>query len=171
MHIDKYERYWIIIVAAALGVFFAALLAGALIFGVRAPDKVGAINPNALDQTEFANPGIFDMGDNHYNVYMVASYRRGWIFDAGQEEKIDGKNQVLRFPQGAKVTFYVTSEDITHGFIIEEHNANVELVPGQIARVTTTFNRSGTFHIQCHEYCGSGHQGMWAQIIVEPAAS
>lgn len=167
MHIDKYERYWLIIVTAALGIFFAALVAGAVIFGVRAPDRIELINPQRLDLTEFANPGIYDMGDNQYTVYMVASYRRGWIFDAGQDEKLNGKNQVLRFPLGAQVTFFVTSEDITHGFIIEEHNANLELVPGQVGRVQLTFDKPGTFHIQCHEYCGSGHQTMWAQIVVQ----
>lgn len=167
MHVDRYERYWLMIVTAALGVFFAALLAGAVIFGVRAPDTVARINPLRLDQTEFANPGIYDMGNNQYAVYIVASYRRGWIFDAGQEEKLNGKNQVLRFPLGANVTFYATSEDIVHGFIIEGYNANLELVPGQVARVQVTFDKQGTFHIQCHEYCGSGHQTMWAQIIVQ----
>lgn len=154
MHVDRLERIWIIAASATLGVFLAALIAGAVIFGVRLPDLGGFVNPSELDQTEFANPGVRDMGDNQYEVYMVA---RMWSFTPTE----------IRVPAGAEVTFHVTSADITHGFLIEHHNVNMELVPGHIATLRATFQRPGTYAILCHEYCGRGHHLMHGQIIVE----
>ena len=57
MHVDIYERYWILIIVVVLGAFFASLMAGAVFFGVRVPDSTGLINPLELNQTEFASPG------------------------------------------------------------------------------------------------------------------
>ena len=63
----------------------------------------------------------------------------------------------MRFPTGSQVTFYVTSQDIIHGFYIEDHTLNLEVLPGQIAKGTVVFNRPGTFKIICNQYCGAGH--------------
>jgi len=154
MHIDKYERTWIIIFTAIMGAFLAALVGGAVIFGVRVPDAGGFVNPSQLQNTEFANPGLRDMGDNKFTVVMVGQM---WAFIPSE----------IRVPEGAEVTFRVTSRDITHGFIIEHHNANFELVPGHISEATVTFDEAGTYRYICHEYCGSGHHLMHGQIVVE----
>lgn len=154
MHIHEYERYWIIIFVAVLGVFLAALMAGAVIFGVRLPDTGEFINPTRLEQTEFANPGIRDMGDNKYTAHILA---RMWAFQPSE----------IRVPVGAEVTMNITSADITHGFIIEHHNANLEILPGHVGRITVTFDEPGTYRFICHEYCGRGHHLMHGQIIVE----
>lgn len=156
MHIDKYERYWIMAFTAVLAVFVAALVAGAIVFGVRVPEEGGFINPSRLENTEFANPGIRDMGNNEYEVYMVA---QKWAFIPRE----------ISVPLGATVTFHITSRDITHGFIIEHHNANIELVPGHVGQTTVTFDEEGTFAYLCHEYCGQFHHGMWGQITVGEA--
>lgn len=154
MHVDELERYWLVAIAAALGAFTAALLASVFIFGVTLPSPVARINPTELDQTEFAEPGLRAMGDNRYTAHYIAQM---WSFKPGE----------IRIPRGAEVTFIVASKDITHGFLVEAHNVNLMLLPGQVARATTTFNRPGTYHIICHEYCGPGHQNMVARIIVE----
>ena len=154
MHVDKYEQYWVIAFVSMLGVFAAALLAGAVIFGVRVPVPQGFVDPSNLQDTEFANPGVRDMGDDEYEVWMIA---RMWAFQPA----------ALTFPVGAEVTFNVTSEDITHGFMIEHHNANLEIVPGHIAQARVTFDEPGEYRIICHEYCGRGHHLMHMVITIE----
>jgi len=89
---------------------------------------------------------------------------KSWAFNAGPEA---GSPPVLRFPRGSQVTFYVTSQDVMHGFQIERHTINLELVPGQIARATANFNRPGKYSIICNHYCGAGHQVMYGTIIIE----
>ncbi|KAB8144564.1 hypothetical protein F8S13_06760 [Chloroflexia bacterium SDU3-3] len=161
MYIDRLERYWIYAVAGTLGVFSAALLASVFIFGVTLPSPVGRVDPMQLDSTEFATPGLRSMGDNQYTLHVVAKM---WQFDLGQAK---GKPAEIHIPKGAEVTFVVTSKDVTHGFYIEHHDMNMMLLPGQIAREKATFKKPGTYHIICHEYCGSGHQNMIATIIVD----
>ncbi len=153
MHVDQYERIWIIAFAAMLSLFMAALFAGAIIFGVRAPSPGGFINPSRLENTAFADPKLLHMGGNEYEVNMRAQM---WRFFPDE----------IRVPVGAEVTFNVTSSDVTHGFIIEHHNANLEIVPGHIATTRVTFEKEGTFMLQCHEYCGRDHHRMHATIIV-----
>lgn len=154
MHIDKYERGWIIAVSITLSVFMAALIAGAVIFGVRLPESDGFVNPNRLDDSIFANPGVRNVGGNQWEVVMIA---QRWNFIPGE----------ITVPEGAEVTFFVTSRDITHGFIIERHNINFEVVPGHIARATITFDEPGEYRFICHEYCGQLHHRMHGVITVE----
>lgn len=153
MHIDKREQLWIIISTITLSAFFAALLIGAVVFGVRLPEPDGFVNPSALHNTPFAEPGIVQVGENDYEVYMTA---RMWAFTPSQ----------ISVPLDSNVTFYITSSDITHGYMIEHHNINIELVPGHVAKASVTFDGLGEFAMLCHEYCGRGHHLMWGTITV-----
>lgn len=167
MHIDRFERYWLVIASAVLGAFFAALIAGAVIFGVRLPSSPGDfINPMGLSLTEFANPGIYPSltEDNVYDAYIVA---RMWRFDIGSDEKDELGNDIVRLPVGARVNINVTSADVTHGFLIERHNVNIQVIPGHIGRSTVVFREPGVYRLLCHEYCGRGHQQMHSMFIIE----
>ncbi len=164
MVLNRLEKYWLTAVAVALGAYTAALIAGALVFGIHLPSPVGRIDPQKLDSTAFAQPGIHNIGGNRYEAYILAKM---WAYDAGPDAGPVGAPPTLRFPVGSEVTFYVTSKDVIHGFYIEEHSLSLEVVPGQIARGTINFNRPGTFHIICHEFCGAGHQIMYGQIVIE----
>ncbi|MCL5997610.1 MAG: cytochrome C oxidase subunit II [Chloroflexi bacterium] len=164
MHIDRLERYWLTAVAAMLGSFVAALVVSVTVFGIRLPSPVDRIDPQHLEETEFAEPGIRAVGGNRYEVHIVAKM---WSYDAGPEAGAAGAPPVIRIPNGSQVTFYVTSRDIIHGFYIEQHSVNLEVIPGQVARASTLFNRPGTYKIICNQYCGAGHQTMYGDIIVE----
>lgn len=161
MELNKLERYWLIAVGVTLGAFVAATVVAVTVFGIRLPSPVERIDPRRLDETAFATPGVRQIAGNRYEAYLVA---KSWTFDAGPEA---GNPATLRFPRGSQVTFYVTSVDVMHGFQIEKHTVNLELVPGQVARATANFNRPGTYHIICNHYCGAGHQVMYGVIIVE----
>ena len=69
------------------------------------------------------------------------------------------------------VTFRGTSTDAIHGFVVGTTNANTMLIPAFVATFTTTFPRPGEQLMPCHEYCGTGHEAMWARVQVLPAAS
>jgi cytochrome c oxidase subunit 2 len=164
MHIDKLERYWLTATAAMLGAFLAALVASFAIFGVKLPTPVARIDPQNMSETEFAQPAIRNVGLSHYEIYIVAQM---WNYNAGPEAGAAGAPPTIHIPTGSQVTFYVTSRDVIHGFYVEGHSVNLEVIPGQVARGTANFNHSGTFKIVCDQYCGAGHQGMYATIIVE----
>ena len=72
----------------------------------------------------------------------------------------------IEIPAGSKVTFILTSKDVIHGFKIEGAPVNVMVIPGQVSRVTATFDKPGEYLIVCHEYCGAGHHVMFGKVIV-----
>jgi len=154
IHIDEYEARWIVISSAVLGVFFASLLLGAVLFNVNPPDSTSTVNPLKLDETIFANPGVRHMGGNQYDVVILAKM---WGYTPTE----------IRLPVGAEATFHVTSLDIIHGFYIEKHNVNFELIPGHVAETRVTFDEVGEWRILCHQYCGRGHQIMHMPLIIE----
>jgi cytochrome c oxidase subunit 2 len=43
------------------------------------------------------------------------------------------------------------------------------LIPGFVSTFTTTFPKPGDQLMPCHEYCGIGHEAMWARVRVIPA--
>jgi cytochrome c oxidase subunit II len=73
-------------------------------------------------------------------------------------------------PAGTPVTFRMTSADVVHGFLITGTTINLMLVPGYISTLPTRFDAPGERHMPCHEFCGVGHEGMWARVrIVDKA--
>ncbi len=164
MHIDRFERAWLSAVGVALGVFAATMAAGLLLFGIWLPSPVARIDPNNLAGTPFSNLGVKSVGDGRYDVYMTAKM---WSFDAGKDGGPQGVPPQIKIPRGSEVTLYVTSLDVNHGFYIEDHSINLEVVPGQIARATVTFFQPGEFRIICNHYCGAGHQVMYGSVVVK----
>lgn len=154
IHVDKYERYWLNAVIVVLGIFFASLIAGAVVYGVRPAQDGGTLNILKIDESEFASPGLRHMGGNQYEARMLA---QTWAFVPSE----------IRVPVGSEVTFVMTSRDVTHGFMIEDTVVNLEIVPGHIARAKAIFDEPGEYVFQCHEYCGRNHHAMHGVVIVE----
>jgi len=74
----------------------------------------------------------------------------------------------ISVPAGSKVTFYVTSSDVQHGFKIQDTNANFMVLPGQVSKLTITFDTPGTYNFICTEFCGAGHGIMYGAVVVTP---
>jgi cytochrome c oxidase subunit II len=74
--------------------------------------------------------------------------------------------QCLLLPTDTDVTFRATSADAVHGFLIQDTNVNLMLVPGYVSSITARFNSPGRSHMPCHEYCGTGHAAMWARVQI-----
>jgi cytochrome c oxidase subunit II len=79
--------------------------------------------------------------------------------------------QCILVPTDTDVRFRATSADVVHGFLIDGTNVNVMLVPGYISTATTRFATASERHMPCHEFCGTGHEGMWGKIkVIDKAA-
>lgn len=72
----------------------------------------------------------------------------------------------LLVPTDTLVTFRATSADVVHGLIVEGTNINTMLVPGYVSALTARFERPGEHLMPCQEFCGVGHEGMWAKVKV-----
>lgn len=155
MQIDRQERIFLYASIVVLGLFFGAILLSVTEAGIHLPSDVDTLDPQAVDTTApFDNPGVFQIGPDEFQVVMVAE---AWGYTPSE----------IRVPKGAEVTFTVTSKDVIHGFMIPETTVNAMLIPGQITRVTYTFDEAGEHNLLCHEFCGIGHHNMFARVVVE----
>ena len=110
-----------------------------------------------LAQPIFTAPGVRATGPNQYDVSLVG---QAFVWQP----------ETVRVPVGAEVTFYLTARDVIHGWQVENTNLNVEVIPGEVSRLRTTFDEPGRYRVSCNEYCGIGHQNMIGWIEVVPAS-
>jgi cytochrome c oxidase subunit 2 len=155
LHIHRYERTWLTFGMGILVVLLATITTAALVEGFVPPSRVQTIDPTKVSQTPpFDHPGLHRISNGVYEAYYV-----GHIF-AFDPQKIE-------VPVGSRVTFYVTSTDVEHGFAVPETGINVMVTPGWVSSVSYTFKKAGSFLLLCHEYCGTGHQYMFGTIVVK----
>jgi cytochrome c oxidase subunit 2 len=69
-------------------------------------------------------------------------------------------------PTDTPVTFRVASGDVIHGFLIQGTNVNTMVVPGYVSTLKAVFPKAAERLMPCHEYCGPGHQAMWARVRI-----
>ncbi|MGQ0762462.1 MAG: DUF5777 family beta-barrel protein [Acidobacteriota bacterium] len=77
----------------------------------------------------------------------------------------------ITLKKGQPVKLVLTSEDVDHGFAIEEFGINLKIPARQTASVEFTPERAGRFTIQCTVYCGEDHDNMTAELVVEETQS
>lgn len=154
MHVHRYERWWLTFGISMLVVFLALIAFAAFADNIHPPSGLQQIDPTKVAQTPpFDKPGLHKLPDGSYEAYYVAR-----VFEF--------QPATLTVPTGSKVTFYVTSADVVHGFFIPGTAINMMAVPGWVNEQTHVFRRAGEFLLICHEYCGEGHQNMFAKIEV-----
>jgi cytochrome c oxidase subunit 2 len=155
VHVHRAERIWIAFSVALMAVFLAAITTAALVDGIVPPSRLQSIDPTRVSQTPpFDKPGLHKIADRVYEAYYVAHV---FAFDPA----------TIEVPAGSRVTFFVTSADVMHGFSIPETDVNTSVEPGWVSSVAHTFTTPGTFLLICNEYCGSGHQLMAAKVVVK----
>ena len=121
---------------------------------INPPSGMQPIDPTKVAQTPpFDKPGLRKLPDGSYEAYYVAHV---FSFEPA----------TVTIPAGSRVTFYVTSPDVVHGFFIPGTDVNMMVVPGWVSTQSRTFGRAGEYLLVCHEYCGIDHQHMFAKIEV-----
>jgi cytochrome c oxidase subunit II len=154
MQIHRYERWWLTFGLTMLVVFLALIGFAAFADNINPPTGMQQVDPTKLSRTApFDKPGLHKLPDGSYEAYYVAQV---FAFNPSR----------LNIPAGSKVTFYVTSADVVHGFFIPGTDINMMAIPGWVNEETHIFTHSGEYLLICHEYCGIDHQDMFAKIDV-----
>lgn len=158
IHVDRTEKLYIIISVALIAVFFVALAVSSFVYGIQVPVPELQVDPRTIATpapgNPFGEPGLRELAPGKYEAYIIA---RTWSFTPKE----------IRVPAGSTVTFFVASIDVQHGFRVNQTNVNMQIVPGEVSRLTVTFDKPGEYDIVCHEYCGVGHHTMAGKVIVE----
>jgi len=157
MEVHRFEKLWLLLSLVLIVSFVGTVTYGSISEGIQMVGDGGdTIDSADLSGTEFEDPGVRQVGENEYEVYVVA---RQFLFEPGTSDPI-----VL--PEDSTVTCYVTSPDVTHGFNLAGTNINTMVIPGQVAELTTEFEETGRYGIVCHEYCGAAHHTMEGELRV-----
>ncbi|MDP8257807.1 MAG: cupredoxin domain-containing protein [Candidatus Aadella gelida] len=69
--------------------------------------------------------------------------------------------------KGDVVRLIATSRDVPHGIFIKEYGINFTASKGKMEEVKFVADKPGEFDILCSVYCGRGHHGMKAKLIVK----
>ncbi|BAS27801.1 cytochrome c oxidase subunit II [Limnochorda pilosa] len=154
MHVHPYERTWIVISVALLMVFGVAIVVSSLSLGVEIPGLSARLAPVTAGGVSYDQPWVRELGPGRYEANVFAQM---WTFQPNE----------IRVPTGSTVTFFLHSRDLVHGFKIVGTNVSLMAIPGQVNKVSYTFRQPGEHLIVCTEYCGVGHQAMFARVIVE----
>ena len=161
IHIDAYERNWMIVSFVLLILFATAVSVAAFGLGIQVPAPEQRVDPKTVAKdpnSPWSNPGLREISPGRYEAYILARAVPNWEYLPKE----------ITVPAGSKVTFYVTSADVQHGFKIQNTNANFMIIPGQVSKLTITFDEPGTYNFICTEYCGAGHGVMYGAVIVTP---
>ena len=152
------ERRWAIIVGLIIVAMLAMMVFTGLHYAAMPPSRVETVDIKTLHiRGEFVenNLGTALEKDGRVIVRLIA-------------QQYSFSPQCMVVPAGVPVTFRGTSTDAIHGFVVGRTNANTMLIPGFVSTFTTTFPKGGEQLMPCHEYCGTGHEAMWARVQVIP---
>lgn len=155
MKMHRFEEIWLVL--AVIIILGSMIVTGYQAFaqGMGPPSHKETLDPQKVDEHElFSNPGVFEIGENEYDVVMTLQL---FSFTPGD----------IEVPVGSTVHFTMTSKDVVHGFQVAGTNLNAMVMPGHIQKISQTFNEPGEYLVLCNEYCGSGHQLMSTTITVK----
>jgi len=156
--ITRTENRWVAIMLGMLAVMMAVIVVTGVTHALHPPSNVETIDSTTLHLNgEFveSNLGTAVEPDGSVTVRVIVE-QYAFVPDCA------------RVPADTPVKFRLTSTDVIHGFLLPATNVNTMVVPGYIAEVRTSFSRPGVYSMPCHEFCGSGHHGMWARVRVVP---
>jgi cytochrome c oxidase subunit II len=151
---ERVERRWAVVSAGIVATLvFLATFAG--VHQATMPQaRVETVDPRTLHVAgEFieTNLGSALEPDGSVTVRIIA-------------QQYSFTPQCVLVPTNTPITFRATSADVVHGFLIQNTTVNLMLVPGYVSTISTRFTSPVESLMPCHEYCGSGHQAMWAHV-------
>ena len=157
---ERAERRWAWIVGGIIFLLVAMMVVTGVHWAAMPPSRVETIDPRTLHiRGEFVESNLGSAVDaqGKVTVRLVA-------------QQYSFTPQCIVVPVDTPVTFRATATDVVHGFVVGKTNANVMLIPGFVSTFTARFPELGEQLMPCHEYCGTGHEGMWARVQVVDAA-
>ena len=142
----------IICISLAFALVLLGLAALAInLFHVGLPTCLTDIKP-------FQRGELITHSPTHYEVHYVA---RMWKFEP----------EDVTVPAGSTVDIYLSAADVTHGLILLGTNLNLMAVPGVVNYARVKFDKPRVYQLLCHEFCGTGHDRMAAELHVVDRAT
>ena len=153
--VDRTERRWLIIMLGLLALMIVVIVVTSITHALHPPSNVETIDPVTVHlQGEFVESNLGTALELDGLTVRLIAQQYSWVPDC------------VKVAAGTPVKFRLTSADVVHGFIVGDTNVNTMVVPGFVSEVRTSFAIPGDYRMPCDEFCGLGHQGMWARVVV-----
>ena len=72
----------------------------------------------------------------------------------------------IRVKQGETVLLEFTAPEVPMGFSLPDFALRTDILPGKVATLRLTPDKTGSFDFLCDLFCGSGHEEMNGKLIV-----
>jgi cytochrome c oxidase subunit II len=153
---ERVERRWATVGIGALAVLVVVAAFAGIHQAAMPQSRVEIVDPRTLHLSgEFIESNLGSALEPDGSVTVRA---------IGQEYSFTPS--CILVPRDTPITFRATSADVVHGFLIDGTTINLMLVPGFISSLKARFEALGERYMPCHEFCGTGHEGMWGRIEV-----
>jgi cytochrome c oxidase subunit 2 len=127
----------------------------------------------AIDESKITK--VTPAAQAKHNIH-VTGIQWSWQFnydDAGTKATVTGtpaQPPTLVLPQGEKVRFTLTSNDVDHGFWIPAFMIQIQNLPGVENHLEFSANKLGSYPGRCNILCGRNHSQMLFTVkVVTPA--
>jgi cytochrome c oxidase subunit 2 len=101
------------------------------------------------------------------DIYVTG---KQWMWKIQHPSGVREINQ-LHVPVNTNVRMTMISQDVLHSFFIPEFRVKHDVLPNRYTYVWFNATKTGTYRIECTEYCGTKHSGMIGEVVVlDPAA-
>jgi cytochrome c oxidase subunit II len=95
-------------------------------------------------------------------VYVVGKQWMWKVEHPGGQREIDA----LHVPVDKTIRVVMASEDVIHSFFVPAFRIKHDVVPGTLETMWFKANKTGTFRLECTQYCGLQHATMQGQVVV-----
>jgi len=95
-------------------------------------------------------------------LYVTGKQWMWKVEHPGGQREIDA----IHVPVNKTVRVVLASEDVIHSFFIPEFRIKHDVVPGTLETIWFKANKTGTFKLECSQFCGLQHATMRGDVIV-----
>lgn len=81
-------------------------------------------------------------------------------------KKFEFVPETIRVKKGETVVLHFTAPEVPMGAFFADINQRVDIVPGQVAKMRITPEKTGSFTYLCDVFCGNGHEEMSGTLVV-----
>jgi len=105
---------------------------------------------------------LFQVPPSDEEVYVVA---KQWMWKTehpGGQREIDA----LHVPVDKTIRVVMASEDVIHSFFVPAFRIKHDVVPGTLETIWFKPTKTGTFKLECTQFCGLQHATMQGDVVV-----
>ncbi len=99
------------------------------------------------------------------NSYEISATGRMWSWQFTYPN--GHQDTELHIPLNVPVRVILNSEDVIHSLFIPVFRVKKDVVPGRYNKMWFQATKTGTFDVECANYCGTGHSQMLTKAFVQ----